>query len=148
MGGSKSFSYVMRRSVERPGARRVVRGRIRAAVRGAAVAACLIAPATLITGCGNTRAVCADTQKTLEDLAAKARTLPPDNTVQWKQAMTDVAGRLDALSRRADDGKLKTALRDTAASYRAAATGMDRGDTAALSAVIRDQPRRLDQACH
>src|SRR5262245_55723935 len=104
MGGSKSFSCVIRRSVKRPGARR--------GVREAVAAACVIALATLTTGCGNTRAVCADTQKTLEGFAAKTRTLPPDNTVQWKQAMTDVAGRLDALSRRADEKKLKRALRD------------------------------------
>jgi hypothetical protein len=112
-----------------------------------AMAACVVALG-LTAGCGNTRAVCADTEKTLEGFAAKTRTLPPTGTAQWKQAITDVAARLDVLARRADNGKLKAALKDTAASYRSAATGMDRGDTSALSAVIHDQPQRLNNVCH
>jgi hypothetical protein len=112
-----------------------------------AVAAACAGALGVLAGCGNTHAVCADTQKTLEDFAAKTRALPPANTAQWRQAISGVADRLDVLARRADSGKLKSTLKDTAASYRAAATGMDRGDTAALVAVIHDQPGRLDDAC-
>jgi hypothetical protein len=115
-------------------------------MRPATIAACVAALA-LPAGCGNGRAVCADTQQTLEAFAAETRTLPPTDTAHWKRAIIDVADRLDALARRADSGRLKKALRDTAASYRAAAAGMDHGDTAALSAVIRDQPRRLGGVC-
>lgn len=131
MGGSKPFSRVLSRSV---------------ATRAAAAVACAGALG-LLAGCGNTNAVCADTQKTLEDFAAKTRVLPPENTVQWKQAISGVADRLDVLARRADSGKLKRALKDTAASYRAAATGIDHGDTSALVTVIHDQPARIDDAC-
>ncbi|HEX6473292.1 MAG TPA: hypothetical protein VF069_29650 [Streptosporangiaceae bacterium] len=109
-------------------------------------AACLLALG-LTAGCGNTHAVCADTEKTLEDFAARTRTLPPADAAQWQRAITDVAGRLEVLARRADSGRLKRALRETAASYRAAAAGMSRGDTAALSAAIRGQVPRLDEAC-
>lgn len=101
----------------------------------------------LLAGCGNSGEVCAETQRTIEGFAAKAKTLPPADTAQWQRAITDVANRLDGLSRRADDDELKKALEDTAASYRAAAGGIGRGDTAQLTAVIRDQPARLDTAC-
>jgi hypothetical protein len=121
-------------------------GRASVHLTRAAAAACLLAMG-LAAGCGNTRAVCADTEKTLEDFAARTRTLPPADPAQWQRAITDVAGRLDALARRADSGKLRSALRETAASYRAAAAGMARGDTAGLSAAIRDQAARLDRAC-
>src|SRR6266545_6662642 len=145
MGGWKSFSYVIPRVTLRVIPRVTLRSSAKLAVRPVVIAACVVALG-FTTGCGNTDAVCADTQKTLEGFAAKTQTLPPNSPVQWKQAITDVAARLDALARRADDGKLKRALRDTAASYRAAATGMDRGDTSALSAVIHDQPQRLNAA--
>lgn len=138
MGGPKPFSRALSRSGRNAGVPRAKR---------VAVAAACVAALGLLAGCGNTHAVCADTQKTLKDFAAKTRALPPENTAQWKQAISGVADRLDVLAARADSGKLKSALRDTAASYRAAATGMDRGDTSALVAVIHDQPGRLDNAC-
>ena len=116
-------------------------------MRPTVVAACLVVVGGLVAGCGNSSEVCADTQKTLQGFAAKAQVLPPTDTAQWRQAITEVANRLDALSRRADDKKLKKVLKDTAASYRAAAGGMSRGETAQLTAVIRDQPQRLDSAC-
>jgi hypothetical protein len=116
-------------------------------MRPMAFVACLVVAGGLVSGCGNSSEVCADTQKTIEGFAAKAQTLPPTDTAKWRQAITDVANRLDTLSRRADDKKLKKALKDTAASYRAAAGGMSRGETAQLTAVIRDQPKRLDTAC-
>jgi hypothetical protein len=138
MGGPKPFSRVISRSGTNPAVPRATR------VAGALACAGALG---LLAGCGNTHAVCADTQKTLEDFAAKTRVLPPANTAQWKQAINGVADRLDVLARRADSGKLKSALKNTAASYRAAATGMDRGDTSALVTVIHDQPARLDDAC-
>jgi hypothetical protein len=138
MGGSKSFSRMISRSGMSTGTPRAAR---------AVVAAACVGALGLVAGCGNTHAVCADTQRTLEGFAARTRTLPPQNTAQWKQALGGVADRLDVLARRADSGKLKKALKDTAASYRTAATGMDRGDTSALAAVIHDQPARLDDAC-
>lgn len=117
-----------------------------AAMRRAVIAACLVATG-LTAGCGNTSQVCADTRKALQGFAARSRTLPPGETAQWRQAITDIANRLDALARRADDGDLEKALADTAAAYRAAAVAIGKGDTAPLSAVIRDQPQRLDRAC-
>jgi hypothetical protein len=108
----------------------------------------MVVVAGLGAGCGNSSAVCADTLKTLEGFAATARTLPPSDTAQWRRAITDVANRLDALARRAEDDELADALAETAAAYRAAAGGVARGDTSRLSAVIRDQPQRLDNACH
>lgn len=113
----------------------------------AAIVACVVALG-LTAGCGNTDTICADTRKTLQGFAVKSQTLPPDGTAQWKQAITEVADRLDVLARRADDGKLGRTLKDTAASYRAAAAGMDHGDTSALSAVINAQPRHLATVCH
>jgi hypothetical protein len=115
-------------------------------MRRAVIAACLIAVG-LTAGCGNTSQVCSDTKKTLQGFATKAQTLPPTDTAQWRQAITDVANRLDVLARRADDAKLKKALSDTATAYRAAAVAVAKGDTAQLSAVIHDQPQRLDKAC-
>jgi hypothetical protein len=138
MGGSKSSSRVISWPGTNAGAPRATR---------IAVAAACVGALGLAAGCANTHAVCAETQKTLEDFAAKTRVLPPENTVQWKQAIGGVADRLDVLARRADSGKLKGALRDTAASYRAAAAGVDHGDTSALVTVIHDQPVRLDDAC-
>jgi protein involved in temperature-dependent protein secretion len=103
--------------------------------------------AVAVAGCGNTSDVCADTRKTIESFAAKAKTLPPDAAAQWQQAIIDVASRLDALARRADDTELRNALKDTATSYRKAATAVGGGDTSQLTAVIRDQPRRLGKVC-
>jgi hypothetical protein len=116
-------------------------------MRSLAVVAGLVVIGGLVAGCGNSSEVCADTKKTLQGFAAKAQTLPPTDNAQWRKAISDVANRLDTLSRRADDRKLKKALKETAASYRAAAGGMSRGETAQLTAVIRDQPQRLDEAC-
>jgi hypothetical protein len=116
-------------------------------MRSLAVVAGLAVLCGLLAGCGNSSEVCTDTQKALQGFAAKTQTLPPTDRAQWRQAITDVANRLDALSRRADDKKLKKALKDTARSYRAAAGGMSRGETALLTAVIREQPQRLDDAC-
>jgi hypothetical protein len=138
MGGPKPFSRVISGSGANTEVPRVT--------RVAAAVAC-VGALGLLAGCGNTHAVCADTQKTLADFAARTRVLPAANTAQWKQAINGVADRLDVLARRADSGKLKGALNETAASYRAAAIGMDRGDTSALVAVIHDQPARLDNAC-
>jgi hypothetical protein len=108
---------------------------------------CVVVVAGLATGCGNSSVICADTTKTLEGFAATAKALPPSDTARWRRAIIDVANRLDALARRADDDELAKALAETAAAYRAAAGGVARGDTSRLSAVIRDQPQRLDSAC-
>jgi hypothetical protein len=111
------------------------------------IAVCLLAALGATAGCGNSHEVCADTQKTIEGFAVKTHALPPDDAAQWKRAIADVAGRLDVLARRAHDDKLKRTLRHVAASYRAAATGMDRGDTSALSTVVHDQSQRLADVC-
>src|ERR671914_410021 len=77
---------------------------------------CVVVVAGLATGCGNSSVICADTTKTLEGFAATAKALPPSDTARWRRAIIDVANRLDALARRADDDELAKALVSTARS--------------------------------
>jgi hypothetical protein len=115
--------------------------------RGFAVVMGCTAVLGLLSGCGNKGAVCDQTKKAFESLAAQVRTAPAADAARWKQVMDGFATRLDTLARETDDGELKKALGRAAADARDSATGVGDGDTARLQRFVTEQPQRIGNVC-
>ena len=98
-------------------------------------------------GGGNTGQVCTDTKKAIQQYVAQVRTVSAAEPGQWRQATEQLAGRVDGLARKADDGKLKKALKAEADRLRAAAASVGTGDAAQLNSVLKDTPARIGKAC-
>ncbi|GAB2835409.1 hypothetical protein GCM10022221_38070 [Actinocorallia aurea] len=97
---------------------------------------------------GNRTEVCEETQTAVEGLEAQLKGLPPNDNAAWAKAATDFAGTLDGLAKKSDDKELSGVLGTLAASWREAGPALaDKGDTARLSALVRDQPEKIGAAC-
>lgn len=114
-----------------------------------------LAAVTALSGCavvegmtGNKSEVCAETQRAFTDLGTKLKTLPSTDNAAWGQAAGDFAATLDGLAAEAEDQKLGQTLEDLAASWREASPALGQtGDVARLTALLRDQPALLGEAC-
>ncbi|GAA2738154.1 hypothetical protein [Actinocorallia aurantiaca] len=115
----------------------------------------VLAAVTALSGCGvvegmtgNKSEVCAETQQAFTDFGTKLKSLPSTDNAAWGQAAGDFAATLDGLAAEADDQKLGQTLKDLAASWREASPALGQtGDVARLTALLRDQPARLGEAC-
>lgn len=113
------------------------------------------AAAAALSGCGavkditgNRGEVCAEAQQAVTDFGAKLRTLPSTDNAAWGQAANDFATKLDGLAAKADDQGLARTLKELAGSWRDASPAItDSGDVAKLTALLRDQPAKLGEAC-
>lgn len=115
----------------------------------------VFAAAAALSGCGvvegmtgNKSEVCVETQKAFTDFGAKLRSLPSTDNAAWGRAANDFAAALDGLGAKSDDEGLRQALKDLAGSWRAASPAIgESGDVAQLTALLRDQPAKLGEAC-
>ncbi|MBG6086105.1 hypothetical protein [Actinomadura viridis] len=121
------------------------------AVRVLRGGALMLGASVLLGGCGllggNTDQVCADTGKAFEQYMAQVRGVSAAEPAQWRQPTEQLATRIDGLSRKADDAKLKKALKTEADGLRAAATAIGTGDAARLTGVMAGAPKRIGAAC-
>ena len=104
-----------------------------------------------LTGCGvlggDSGQVCADTKKAFQQYVTQVRSLPAAEPAQWRQPTEKLAGRLDGLAEKADDGDLAKALKAEAGRLRAAAPAVGTGDVAQLNAVMKETPAAIGKAC-
>ncbi|MEU8799464.1 hypothetical protein [Spirillospora sp. NPDC048819] len=105
----------------------------------------------LLGGCGTLGGgpgeVCIDTKKAFQQYITQVRSVPASDPAQWRQATDKLAGRLDALSEKAEDDDLKKALKTEADQLRAAAPAVGGGDVAQLDTVMKETPARIGKAC-
>ncbi|MER7541864.1 hypothetical protein ABTW95_02525 [Spirillospora sp. NPDC127506] len=104
-----------------------------------------------LNGCGvlggNTGQVCADTKEAFQQYVTKIKSIPAGEPAQWRAPTEQLAGRLDGLAKKADDGDLKKALKAEADKLRAAAPAVGTGDVSQLNAVMKETPARIGKAC-
>lgn len=125
---------------------RYVTGR-RGAGWGASMA---VLGALLLGGCGlfaNTDEVCGEATKALQQYAAQIKSAPAGDPRQWRSTTEQVAGRIDALAKKADDAALHRVLKEEATTLRAAAVPAGGGDVAALDRAIAQIPSRIGKVC-
>jgi len=132
----------VRSGIKREGAMRY--GVVRALAGGVVVLGAL-------GGCGvlggNSGQVCADTKKAFQQYITQVKGIPAAEPAQWRQATEQLAGRLDAQAKKADDGDLKKALRAEADKLRAAAPAVGTGDVSRLDTVMKETPATIGGAC-
>lgn len=104
-----------------------------------------------LCGCGlfggNTDEVCSSAEKVLRQYATQIKSASAADPRPWKAATEKVAGQLDALAAKADDGDLRKALKDQAAALRRAAPAVGGGDVVLLNQTLNDIPQRIGKAC-
>lgn len=107
--------------------------------------------ALLLAGCGmlggNKGAVCEETTRAYAQFATSVRAAPATDKARWKQLADTLAGRLDALSAKAEDAPLKKALKEESAAARAAGNALATGDATALQKLVSGTPARIGTAC-
>ncbi|GGV00930.1 hypothetical protein GCM10010182_17940 [Actinomadura cremea] len=113
--------------------------------------AALLGAAGLLSGCGvlsgNSDEVCASVTAEYRRYSAEIEQASAADEGTWRQATERFAGRVDELSKKADDPQLKETLQKQTARLRAAAAGLGDGDVAELDAVLRDAPAKIGTAC-
>ncbi|MBE1530595.1 hypothetical protein [Actinomadura algeriensis] len=113
--------------------------------------AALLGAAGLLSGCGvlsgDSDEVCASVTTEYRRYTAEIERASAADEAKWRQATERFAGRVDALSKKADDPQLKEALQAQTARLRTAAAGLGEGDATALDAVLRDAPAKIGAAC-
>jgi hypothetical protein len=121
------------------------------AVRALAGGAALLLASGALAGCGllgdNSDEVCAGTKTVLQQYMTQVRTVSANDPAQWKKSTERVAGRVEELSRQAENEDLKKALKTEADRFRAAAAKIGTGDAAPLNSVIAETPQRIGNAC-
>jgi hypothetical protein len=122
-----------------------------AAMRALTGGVALLGASVLLGGCGllggNTDEVCADTKTVFEQYMTQVRSVSANNPAQWKKSTEQLAGRVDGLSRKAEDDDMKKALKSEADRLRAAANAVGTGDAAQLNSVMAATPQRIGAAC-
>ena len=120
-------------------------------VRTLAVGVVALGASGLLGGCGvlggGPNKVCADTKQAFQQYITQVRSVPAAEPGRWRQATETLAGRLDALAKRAGDDDLTKALKTEAARLRAAAPAVGTGDVARLNAVLKEAPAKIGSAC-
>ncbi|WP_106399889.1 hypothetical protein [Actinocorallia populi] len=115
----------------------------------------VLAAVTALPGCGvvagmtgNRSEICAETQQVFTDFGTRLRSLPSTDNAAWGQAAADLAASLEGLAARSDDQELEQTLTGLAGSWRSASPAIgESGDVAQLTALLRDQPAKLVEAC-
>ncbi|MBW8486432.1 hypothetical protein [Actinomadura parmotrematis] len=112
----------------------------------------LLGAAGLASGCGllgsdNSGAVCADTKAAFQQYMTQVRAVSAARPAEWTAPTQQLAGRVGALAAKAEDAKLKSALKDEAARLQAASATIGKGDAAQLDKVMSDTPKRIGAAC-
>ncbi|MEU5881253.1 hypothetical protein [Spirillospora sp. NPDC047279] len=101
----------------------------------------------LLGGNGNTGQICGDTKQAYQQYIAQVRVASADDSAQWKQATEQLAGRIDALAKKAEKKELKQALDDEVKRLRTAAASVGTGDAAQLNSAMSGTPDRIGKAC-
>ncbi|TNY36852.1 hypothetical protein [Thermomonospora catenispora] len=121
------------------------------AVRGTTAALLLALVAVGAGGCGmfggNTREVCADSRRAVQEFVNRLNQVPANEPARWRQVTEQLAGRFDALADTAEDAALRKALKEESARLRTAAKALATGDAAPLTAALSRTPAHLGAAC-
>jgi hypothetical protein len=120
-------------------------------VRRLAQGLALLGAAGTLGGCGllggNTDQICTDTKQAFQEYVTQVKSASAADPAQWKQATDQLAGRIDGLAGKADDGKVRSALQAEVKRLRSAAASVGTGDAAQLNRVLSDTPQRIGKVC-
>ncbi|WP_157407371.1 hypothetical protein [Actinomadura atramentaria] len=119
-------------------------GRFRAVPGAVAV----LAAVGLTAACGgNSDAVCGEAKAAYQAYMTQIRTVPAAQSKPWQAPTDQLAAKIAALAKKADDKKLRTVLNDEAGKLRTASAAVATGDVKGLNATLAETPRRLGAVC-